>query len=328
MCRKVIVFILCVVLCLSISSCGNKPGIVSVNGQEVDEGYFKYYFTEWKNTMEIQHGADTWQDATFDGKPTLEYVRERALQSVIEDKIIMIKAEEDNVQLSDDDIKNIKYLKEQWIQQFGGKKEFLESISSIYGITEENFDYMMEAAHYREKLMDKYVTVNDEEIKEYYDKNVVKVKHILIATVDLNTGVPLSTEELSKVNEKVGKIQEEIASGADFDLLVSEYTQDQDVFYYVGEGYSIGEDGKQANGMVPEFEEAAFALETNDISDVVESTYGYHIIKRYENDHSMFEKSKDTLSYIIKASEFVEIMNKWKSQMDIVVNNDIYNSYK
>ena len=326
--RKTVLIMLCFVLCLSLSCCGKNDGIVSVNGEAVDEAYFKYYFTEWKNTIESQHGADAWKDATLDGKPALEYVRERALQSVIEDKIILMKAKEDNIQLSEEDKKNIDYLKQQWIQQFGGKKEFLDNINNTYGITEENFDYMMEAVHYREKVIDKYVAVKDNDVRKYYDDNIAKVKHILIATVDLSTGVPLSAEQLNESNEKVSEIKSKIAEGVDFDTLVSEYTQDQNVFYYVGKGYSLDENGVQSGGMVPEFEEASFMLKVGEISEVVESTYGYHIIKRYENDDSMFDKSKNTMSYVMKSEQFVDVIEKWKNQMNIVVNNEIYNTYK
>ena len=42
----------------------------------------------------------------------------------------------------------------------------------------------------------------------------------------------------------------------------------------------------------------------------------------------MLEKAKETLSYIIKVEKFSKVIDDWKKQMNIVVNNEIYNSYK
>ena len=326
--KKIMLLILCIALCFSFSSCALKKGIVSVDGSNVDEAYFKYYFTTLKNTIQTQQGEDSWQDATLDGKPALEYVRERAMQSVIDEKIIMLKVKEDNIQLDENDLNSIKNLKQQWINQYGNKKNFVQGIYETYGISEKNFDYMMEAAHYKNKVMDKYVIVEEQEVSDFYTENIAKVKHILIATVNLENGAPLSTEELSGVNEKVERIKEELSSGADFDELIEKYTQDRNAFYYVGRGFSLDDNGAQSSSMVPEFEEASFALKTGEISQVVESAYGYHIIKRYNNDNSMLEKAKETLSYIIKVEKFSEVIDEWRKQMNIVVNNEIYNSYK
>ena len=42
----------------------------------------------------------------------------------------------------------------------------------------------------------------------------------------------------------------------------------------------------------------------------------------------MFDKSKNTMSYVMKSEQFVDVIEKWKNQMNIVVNNEIYNTYK
>ena len=69
--KKIMLLILCIALCFSFSSCALKKGIVSVDGSNVDEAYFKYYFTTLKNTIQTQQGEDSWQDTTLDGKPAL-----------------------------------------------------------------------------------------------------------------------------------------------------------------------------------------------------------------------------------------------------------------
>lgn len=327
MLKRLIALFGCVVIVFSLAACGSN-GIATVDGENIDKEYFEYYFVEWKNMMQLQHGEDTWEDATLEGKPALEYVRERALQSVIEDKIIVMKAKADGINLTNDDVKSIDSYKQQWINEYGSEKAFLDAIMENYSLSEEQFDYMMEAAHYRNHIIDKYVEVNDAEVADYYKDKVAKVKHILIATVDLNTGMPLPDEEIAQAKEEVAYIQELIDDGTDFDTLVSEFTEDQDVFYYVGEGYTLSADGTQNSAMITEFEDASLSLSNGEISDVVESAYGYHIIKRYENDDEMYEISKDTLTFMLKSESFTDVINNWKTESKIVVNESMYNSYK
>ncbi len=102
----------------------------------------------------------------------------------------------------------------------------------------------------------------DEEIKAYYENNYVRAKHILIMKETENAK---STAEivLRKLNNK-----------ADFDELCKEYNEDPGVETQP-EGYVF-----TRGEMVEPFEKAAFALKEGELSDVVETEYGYHIIKR------------------------------------------------
>lgn len=328
--KRIFTFVFCVFFILSFSSCkkedanntqGGTPSVATVDGENVDEAYFKYYFTELKNMVQLQYGETAWQSATLDGKPALEYVRERALEAAVEDKIIMSKAKEDGIVLTDEDRNNIESTKQQWITQFGSESAFIDAINNNYGLSLEQFNYMLEAVYYRNHVVNKYVS--DTEALEYYNNNIVKVKHILIPTVELGSNIPLTAEELKTVEEKVSLILAEISKGRDFDSLVAEYTEDQDVFYYVGAGYSLNIDGSMGGGMVTEFENAAFTLDVGEISGIVESPYGYHIVKRYENDDAMYHIAKDTLSTVL----FTDVIEEWKNQKNVVINYDIYNSY-
>ena len=324
MIKKLISVFCCFMLLLSISACQKKeiPAIATLDGENIDEACFKYYFTELRKEMQNQYGEVSWHEATFDGKPALEYVRERALQAAVEDKIITNKAKEDNISLSAEDKNEIDFIKQNWISMYGGKSEFQDAIETNYGLSAEQFDYMLEAVYYKKYLVKKYVA--DEKITEYYNTGVVKVKHILIPTVDLGTNAPLNEDELKVAQNKINKVLKEIENGKDFDSLVAEYTSDQDTFYYVGEGYSLNIDGSLGNGMVSEFETSAFELEVGGISGIVESPYGYHIIKRYENDEAMYQIAKENLASII----FTDILEEWKAQKSLVIDNSIYNSYE
>ena len=320
MLKKIFALLLIFVVVLSLSACENSS-VATIDGEKIDTGYFEYYFTELKHNMQRQYGEDAWQDATLDGKSALEYVRERALSSVIEDKLVMMKVKEDNIKLTDDDKNNIKSIKKQWIDSYGSESAFKDAIESMYGISVGQFDYMLEAVYYRRHIVEKYVT--DEMSREFYNKNIMKVKHILIPTIDLATNVPLNGEKLDSANNKLALVLSEIKKGTDFDSLVTQYTEDQDTFYYVGEGFSLNADGSFGSGMVEEFEKASFSLGVGEVSGVVETQFGYHIIKRYENDEAMYRISVDSLADVA----FTEIVEEWKAQKNIVINESVYNSF-
>lgn len=326
MIKKMLTVILCFVLVLSLASCGGDS-IATVDGENIDKGYFEYYFNQLKLQLENEIGEESWETAQYEGKTALEYAKERALQSAIEDSIVNYKAKEGNIRLSSDDIKQMGQLKQQWIMYSGGQEAFSQLIKS-YGINENQFDYMMETDYLRSHLIDKFSTATDEEAKAYYDENIVKVKHILVFTIDPATGAKLPDADLKAAQLQADELLKKAKNGENFDALVAEYTEDQDVFYYLGEGYSLAEDGTESTGMVPEFETASMALKVDEISDLVESQYGYHIIKRYANDDEMFEKSKNTMLVKVKTNKFTDVINGWKAEMKIVVNESLYNSYK
>ena len=272
--------------------------------------------------MQSEFGEVVWQDATLDGKPALEYVKEWALNMCVEDKVITLKAKSDGVELTKDDKLEIEKYKDKWIKKFGSESAFLDKIKNDYGMTEEQFEYMLEAVCYRNHLIEKYVS--DEKSKEYYNNEIIKVKHILIPTVELGSNIPLTVEEVKQAMDTAEFVLDKVDSGADFDSLVAEYTADQDVFYYVGSGYSINIDGSFGGGMVAEFEAAAFGLDVGEVSGIVESPYGYHIIKRYENDEAMYQIAKENISAIV----FTDVLEEWKAQKNLVIDNALYNSYK
>ena len=54
------------------------------------------------------------------------------------------------------------------------------------------------------------------------------------------------------------------------------------------------------------------------------SPYGYHIIKRYENDDEMYQYAKKNLASIV----FSDVLEEWKAQKNLVIDDAVYNSYK
>lgn len=121
------------------------------------------------------------------------------------------------------------------------------------------------------------VSVSDEEIEAFYEENQeeyftlperVEASHILINTTELTTD-----EELAEARARIEAIREQLVDGADFaELAMAESEGPSSV-----EGGALGAFAR--GQMVPPFEEAAFAQEIGEIGEIVETDFGFHIIK-------------------------------------------------
>lgn len=129
------------------------------------------------------------------------------------------------------------------------------------------------AKSYMDSLVSEY-EISDDYLNQIYSDTYVRAKHILILTEDPQTGEALSEKEKAQAKKEIEDIAKKIKNGDDFDALMNEYGQDPGIEYYPdGYVFTYGE-------MVKEFEDAAFALKDGEISDIVESDFGYHIIKK------------------------------------------------
>ena len=100
-----------------------------------------------------------------------------------------------------------------------------------------------------------------------------------------------------KTNEDAKTVAEEVLkkaqNGDDFDTLMNKYSSDPGLATSPL-GYIVAKNGN----MVQEFEDASFALDVDQISDLVETSFGYHIIKRCAFDEDFYEENKAQLNTI------------------------------
>lgn len=141
------------------------------------------------------------------------------------------------------------------------------------------------------------VTVSDEEMKEFYEKNKnlftkgesAKASHILVEEED-----------------KAQDIYEKIKNGEDFEALAKEFSTCPSA----ERGGDLGE--FQKGQMVKEFEDAVFANEVGTITEPVKTQFGYHIIKIDDKNDATtysFEESKDRIYQEIKRKKEQEVYN-------------------
>jgi peptidyl-prolyl cis-trans isomerase D len=124
--------------------------------------------------------------------------------------------------------------------------------------------------------------VTDQDLQAYYDQHreefrvpeQVKVSHILIKTPLPEPGKQEDEKAVAEVRTKAENVLKEVKAGGDFAKLAEKYSEDP------GSAKSGGELGWVGRGRtVPEFEKAAFSLNKGQTSDLVKSSYGFHIIR-------------------------------------------------
>ena len=132
------------------------------------------------------------------------------------------------------------------------------------------------------------VAVTDAEAREFYNSNSadfqvpekVHVHHILLLTIDPATHAPLPDDQIKAKRKQMDDILKRLRAGEDFAKLAAQYSEDPGTKDNGGElpPFARAKDDP-AHAMVPEFETAAFSLTNNQISDVITTQYGYHIIQ-------------------------------------------------
>jgi len=128
------------------------------------------------------------------------------------------------------------------------------------------------------------VTVTDDEVKKFYtdrpadfeQPEEAHVRHLLLMTQDPTTQAPLSADQVAAKRKQIDDLLKRARAGEDFATLVKQYSEDP------GSKDNGGEYTFPRGRMVAEFEAAAFSMTNGQISDVVITKYGFHIIKLLE----------------------------------------------
>ncbi len=169
------------------------------------------------------------------------------------------------------------------------------------------------------------INITEEDAKKYYDENPtqfevkeqVRASHILI-TSDTTGSEADPNQAKAKARAKIQDLLEQIKDGADFAELAKANSADP------GSAVKGGDLGFFGKGrMVPPFDKAAFELEVGKVSDIVESQFGYHIIK--VTDHTdagstSFEQARDNIIRQLTQKKQSEFANKYIESLKAEAN--------
>ncbi|HHT50532.1 MAG TPA: hypothetical protein GXZ78_03525 [Eubacteriaceae bacterium] len=240
----------------------------------------------------------------------LENIKNSVLDNLVQNEMLIYLAKQEEIPVDEEIVENqLIELKEFLISDLGGEEEYEKTLEDN-NLTDTEFEEFLKRYfsmnQYIEGLIEmvtKDVSVDEQEAKEFYDENQVqfdpstaKAKHILVNK---------ENETLAKEISKRGK------AGEDFDKLMEEFQGNENIL----EASDLGEFNKAK--MIKEFSDATFALEEGEVSDIVESFYGYHIIKLEEKDEKpvkQFDEVKEEITMQLELSKKQEEFSKYMQQ--------------
>ena len=162
-------------------------------------------------------------------------------------------------------------------------------------------------------------------MKKYYEENkddfytdTVKASHILLKTIDDN-GNELSDKKKKEAKKKAEEALKKVKSGEDFAQVAKEYSEDSTA----SNGGELGTFGK--GQMVSEFENAAFSMKPGEISDIIKTQYGYHIIKVTErvDEQKSYDDVKDEIKSTLASQEYSKYIEKIEKNTKIEKSENV-----
>ncbi len=203
---------------------------------------------------------------------------------------------------------------EEYKKKIPGKEEFDKALKDA-GITMDELRALTAKEVIVSNLVDSELNgkanVSDDEAKKFYDENKdkfvtpesIRASHILIG-VDQKA----SAADKKKAREKAESILKELKEGKDFATLAKKYSTCPSS----AQGGDLGYFGK--GQMVKPFEDAAMALKPGEISDVVETQFGYHIIKLTDRKPATtvtFNEAKDKIIAYLKRQKMQKLIGDY-----------------
>ena len=253
--------------------------------------------------------------------------RSKVLQENILDSIIVLKLLEEYGKQNGFSVteKEISDEYDKLVKNYQSEAEFEKDLKAKK-VTKEFLEEQISNQLLRDKIFNKEtanVVVSDAEIKKYYDDNdettfkvpeQVRVSHILIK-FNIPEGQQLNDSIKNEAKVKISDIEKQLAEGGDFAELAKKYSEDT---VSAPNGGDIGFISKGQT--VAEFEDVAFKLEVGEVSPIVETYYGYHLIKVTEKKDyyiKSYDEVRDTIeSYLVNNKK----MKVWEDFVYLLID--------
>lgn len=272
-----------------------SDAVARVNGELVGRDEFEGVVESNIARYEAQSG----ESFNAQQRPQLE---RQVLDGLITRTILEQEAEQLDISVGDE---RFSETLDQFKQQFPDEQGYQTALDQ-QGFTEEEFETELRRQMVIEELIRSQVydqvAVSEQEMRTFYDDNPqyfqqddqVAARHIIFTT----EGVEES--ERAALQEELEEIRQEIEDGADFGEMAREHSQGPSA----PNGGDLGTFGR--GQMVPEFEQAAFELEVGELSQVIETQFGYHILQvteRVPAQTQSYEEAEERIRQFLTEEE-------------------------
>ena len=286
-----------------------KQTVAKIGEKTITKQDFNYYLTLTKINAKVQG-----QEFPTD-KEQLAQVNSQILDNLAEDQLMLQLAQKEEVKVDEKKAQEqIKEWRELLQGDLGGEEEYKKFLQEN-DITVEEFDDFLKNID----INNQYITglyekitkdakVTDEDVVKYYQENTkqfdpstVEAKHILAET-----------------EEKAKEIEKKAKEGKDFDALIKEYNGKEGI----REAADLGE--FQYTKMIPAFSEVVFKMEPGEISNPIQTDYGFHIVKVEKKNEKPVQKLDEVretiteqLEQTVKYEKFTKYTTENREKIDI-----------
>ncbi len=296
----------------------NAGKVASVNGVTITQARFDSAMTPYQQQIAAMgEGAVTDEQLT--------QIKTRVLENLIGTELLYQESMKSGVKVEE---KEITTAFDEQKAQFSSEAEFKEALKQ-YNFSDSAFKDQIKVGltiqHFIDNKFTSNTTISDEEVKKYYDENPssfqepeqVRASHIMVM-------VDSSADQAKKdeAKKKIEQILQKLKAGADFAALAKEVSEDT---YTKDNGGDL--DYFYKGQMVQAFEDAAFPLKPGEISNVVETEYGYHIIKvtgKKEAKTITLDESKEEIRTGLKSNKVNTDVSKYVTDLRAKANVEIY----
>lgn len=246
----------------------------------------------------------------------LDQIRSQVLENLIARELLYQESQKKGIKISEEEVNkqliNVK-------AQFPNEAEFNNALIRM-NLTEASIKEKLQRDLALKKLIEDEVapkvTVSDSDIRAFYENNPetfkqperVKASHILIK-VDPKA----DASQKAEAQKKIDSVQAKLQKGEDFGALAKEYSEGPT-------GPKGGDLGYFTRGqMVKPFEEAAFAMKPGEVSGMVETRFGYHLIKvtdKTPEGTMPYDDVKERLGEFLKQQKIQEEINVYVKSLE------------
>lgn len=281
--------------------------LFTINGIPVTARFYAYWLAYDISYLESYYGTlDFTSNESLAG-----YLKEDALDAAAQYTLVAAKAKELGYELTEEQINELDSSMAMAQIMMGGEEAFNDELRKI-GLDYDSFYSINANSYYYNNLQDGLFAgrPTEDEVTSYIEDNdILYAKHILLFTIDPDTNEALDAAAIAQqkatAEDLLKQLQESDDLLTDFDTLMNEYSEDSGLAYYP-DGYTF-----TAGEMVEEFESATRALEYGQLSGIVESPYGYHIILR-------LDPATDSFKAEFRADLLYTQLTTWLDEAEIV----------
>jgi len=293
-------------------SAGCSKAVARADGIEVKQNEVDVYMNFLKN-------QDTSGELSTD-EEGLKTVEAKIIDSLIVTRLLEKYAEENNIAVTDEEVnQQVQSI----IDTYTSEEDFEKNLKDR-GIDKKFLKNELRSQMLSSKIFDIVtadVVVTEDEVKQYYEDNKntlflvpvkLKASHILAMFPWRKDNFEETQEGREEALSKIEMVEEKLKNGGVFEDLARQYSDDKN------SAASGGDLGYVSKGqMVEEFDKALFALDVGEVSGIVETGYGFHIIKVFDRQEEYIQEFDEVKESI---NTYLLNLHKSKKREDFILS--------